>query len=825
MVQAQLSSLFTKQLSNFGISLEDDAVDYITSMLLESSLDDPDELREATEPFLIDASMEQSQLDAFYKALSREMGPSETGNAASTPAQRLPVAKQPSSTSPVAKPVQNSDSETPSLDKADDKLASPSKDLARKRNKRRGKNKNAGAEEDEVEEANIVATSQQSRFHLETLETNSMDIDLPTVNITVNNLDLLVDAHLKLKPGVRYGLVGQNGVGKSVLLKCLGENILIGLPQNLHILHISQLEDFDANTTVKEEVLASDKATTAALEEANALTSVMGSTKAAEVSGVKVSEAVFDIVVKRLAQRVDDASRLATKRSGARGREARQQLVQLEEEFAQLKKQDPHTYVTPQMTNDIISQVFERAELVNMEARRAKASKVLKGLGFSDREMEAPVSTFSGGWRMRIALAKALFLEPNILLLDEPTNHLDLSAILWLQEYLINETDDLTVVVVSHDREFLNAVTEETIIFKDKQLKYHAGNFEDYERNSEEQRIRKQTMLDAQEKRKKQILASIQHNAQQAKATGDDKRHGMIASRKKKLERLGMEKTEDGKRFKLNNRAGYFLSTHEQIVVEKASKSASIKIPDPTPLRYHGPVFSMKSVSFRYPKATSDIIHNFSINIGMTSRITFLGTNGSGKTTLLNLLTGKLQPTSGEVYRHPLLRIGYFSQNVVDQLDMDRTPVEEMMRQYPSLSEQDCRAHFGTVGISGNVVLRKIKSLSGGQRSRVAFAMTLYELPHVLILDEITNHLDMGTIDNFVEALAGFQGALILVSHDVWFLKQLMETLPEEEEDEEVAVQDDIVYYEVKGGRVKRWEDDIDAYVGSVLKHVRKTRF
>lgn len=283
-----------------------------------------------------------------------------------------------------------------------------------------------------------------------------------------------------------------------------------------------------------------------------------------------------------------------------------------------------------------------------------------------------------------------------------------------------------------------------------------------------------------------------------------------------------MEKTEDGKRFKVSYYAGYHLSSRPEIVVEQGVRTAAIKIPEPPSLRYHGPVFSMKNVSFAYPDSNKKIITNFSLDITLGSRIAFLGGNGSGKTTLLNLLVGKLSPVSGEVYRHPLLRVGYFSQHIVDEMDLDKTPVELMMERFSLIKEQECRAHFGTVGVGGSVVLRKIRSLSGGQRNRVALALTLFEAPHVLILDEITNHLDMGTAEMLVEALAGYSGALVLVSHDVWFLKQLMEVQPEQEaqdEDEEPTPQ----FFLVKPEQpIKRWEKGMDAYVQSVLKTVRR---
>lgn len=321
-------------------------------------------------------------------------------------------------------------------------------------------------------------------------------------------------------------------------------------------------------------------------------------------------------------------------------------------------------------------------------------------------------------------------------------------------------------------------------------------------------------------------MSSIQHSNQQAKSTGNDKLHGMINSRRKKLDRLGMEKTEDGKRFKQSYREGYHLDARVSIEVDKGVKTATIRIPEPPQLRYNGPIFRMSDASFKYDKNGKNAIEPFSINIEPNARIAFIGPNGCGKSTLLNMLTGKTQPTGGEVYRHALLRVGYFSQHLVDQLDLNLSPVEYMMAKYPSLTEQDCRAHFGTIGISGKLVLQKIRSLSGGQRNRIAFAMILYDRPHVLVLDEITNHLDMGTVEMLVEALAGYTGALVVVSHDVWFLKQVLEpeTNKENEEDESdidlLPTQSEVFTF--KNGHVQRWEKGIDAYVASVMRTVKK---
>lgn len=279
---------------------------------------------------------------------------------------------------------------------------------------------------------------------------------------------------------------------------------------------------------------------------------------------------IHGILVARSETALDRAQKIATKRSGQRGHTARQALVAAEVALAELRAQDPQTHVTAALTHAVMAEVFGAYETLDVEADEARAKAILRGLGFSEEDLlkeGREIGALSGGWRMRVMLAKALFIKPDILLLDEPSmsqtsfalvrdlylpvaNHLDLPAIVWLQSYLENETENQTVVIVSHDRNFLDAVTDETIIFRDKRLVYHAGNYKDWEETTEEQRKRKTRLKEVnlynsgystftylffklELKRRKEINASIQRNIQHAKSSGDDKRLGQVASRKK----------------------------------------------------------------------------------------------------------------------------------------------------------------------------------------------------------------------------------------------------------------------------------------------------
>jgi ATP-binding cassette subfamily F protein 3 len=270
---------------------------------------------------------------------------------------------------------------------------------------------------------------------------------------------------------------------------------------------------------------------------------------------------------------------------------------------------------------------------------------------------------------------------------------------------------------------------------------------------------------------------------------------------------MGMERLEDGKRFKQS-----YYTDRNEIIIEQGFKTVPIQLPPPEPFNFPGNTFlQLSEASFKYRGSSRIVINNVSLDIGPGARIGLLGPNGCGKSTLMNLLAGELEPTLGEAKAHHRLRIGYFSQHTVDKLELNLTPLQQLVQSYPGviITENEARSHFGCVGISGEPVTRAIRTLSGGQRNRVALGLITFHRPHVLLLDEITNHLDVGTVESVVEALCGFSGALVVVSHDVWFLKQVV--------DEEEGV----LYRVTKQGELREWTSGLEAYVERVHKSVK----
>uniref|UniRef100_G1MFT4 ATP-binding cassette sub-family F member 3 n=1 Tax=Ailuropoda melanoleuca TaxID=9646 RepID=G1MFT4_AILME len=384
-----------------------------------------------------------------------------------------------------------------------------------------------------------------------------------------------------------------------------------------------------------------------------------------------------------------------------------------------------------------LAEIYAKLEEIEADKAPARASVILAGLGFNPKMQQQPTREFSGGWRMRLALARALFARPDLLLLDEPTNMLDVRAILWLENYL--QTWPSTILVVSHDRNFLNAIATDIIHLHSQRLDGYRGDFEAFIKSKQERLLNQQREYEAQQQYRQHIQVFIdrfRYNANRA---------SQVQSKLKMLEKLPELKPVD----------------KELEVV--------MKFPDGFE-KFSPPILQLDEVDFYYdPKHV--IFSHLSVSADLESRICVVGENGAGKSTMLKLLMGDLAPVRGIRHAHRNLKIGYFSQHHVEQLDLNVSAVELLARKFPGRPEEEYRHQLGRYGISGELAMRPVASLSGGQKSRVAFAQMTMPCPNFYILDEPTNHLDMETIEALGRALNNFRGGVILVSHDERFIR------------------------------------------------------
>eukprot|EP00604_Paraphysomonas_vestita_P001674 CAMPEP_0174822380 /NCGR_PEP_ID=MMETSP1107-20130205/15307_1 /TAXON_ID=36770 /ORGANISM="Paraphysomonas vestita, Strain GFlagA" /LENGTH=618 /DNA_ID=CAMNT_0016041103 /DNA_START=103 /DNA_END=1956 /DNA_ORIENTATION=- len=521
---------------------------------------------------------------------------------------------------------------------------------------------------------------QISAMTLPNLESNSNERDVHVHNFTITygGKILLEGADLRLVCGRRYGLVGRNGVGKTTLLKHMANFDIEGFPTHHRVLH------------VKQEVKTSE-------------------------------DTVLQVVLKADVERND--------------------LLAREKDL--LEKQDKENDATKfQQLSTELSQVYERMAQIGADSAEARAASILTGLQFTEEMQNTPTSALSGGWRMRVALAGALFIEPDILMLDEPTNHLDLEAVLWLQEYLNHYKN--TILLVSHDRAFLNEICTDIILFKNLKLHYYRGNFDLFESTRREELLVQQRQYDTQ-------MAKINHMQEFVdKFRYNAKRASLVQSRIKAIEREdvveAVEEDTDGFRF-------FF---------EDAGQLGR-------------PIIQIEGITFGYGTAgiTKPLFRNVHLSLDQSSRVALVGPNGAGKSTLLNIIQGKLVPNEGNIHINPQLRISVFTQHHMDDFDLSASPLSNMMKRWPKATEPELRAHLGKYEVTGNDALKPMKFSSGGQKSRVAFACLTFAKPHIVLLDEPTNHLDMEAIGALIGALQKFTGGVLVISHDQYFISQV----------------------------------------------------
>jgi ATP-binding cassette subfamily F protein 3 len=406
-----------------------------------------------------------------------------------------------------------------------------------------------------------------------------------------------------------------------------------------------------------------------------------------------------------------------------------------------------------------IGEIHNRLAEIRSDAAPARAARILKGLGFDDAAQAAPLSSFSGGWRMRVALAAVLFLEPDLLLLDEPTNHLDLEAAMWLEDHL--RRYPRTLLMVSHDRDFLNSVTQKICHLEGRRLTVYNGNYDGFERQRRERLVLLEKAREKQEQERARIQAFVDRFRYKASKARQ------AQSRIKMLERM---------------------QPIAQAMVESdiVFDFPSGEIPPP-------PLVTMEGARVGYGETI--VLDRLDLRLDPDDRIALLGRNGNGKSTLAKLVAGRLELMGGTLTRARGLKVGFFAQHQIEDLDPEASALEHLQRLLPDAREQALRERLARFGLGAEKVQTKAEHLSGGEKTRLAFCLMCLEPPHILILDEPTNHLDIDSREALVEAVNAFAGAVIVISHDRHLVELTADRL-----------------WLVADGRVRPFDGDVEDY-------------
>jgi ATP-binding cassette subfamily F protein 3 len=531
---------------------------------------------------------------------------------------------------------------------------------------------------------------------------------------------LYKDASFQIRPGDKIGLVGPNGAGKTTIFRV-----------------IMKEEGVDSGTV-----------------------SIEGKTVigyfSQDVGEMKGRSALEE--VKAGAGKVSD---LAAK-------------------LAQMEKKLEESAINP-LSDDEMAELLEKYGEAQLEFEQrggydldARAKEILTGLGIGPGDYDRPVESFSGGWKMRIALSKILALNPDVLLMDEPTNHLDLESIIWLEEWLKNFKGSL--IMTSHDREFMNRIVTRIIEVANKSITVYSGNYEFYLRERE---IRKEQLLAAHQKQQDMLAKEEEFIARFAARASHA---AQVQSRVKKLEKI------------------------ERIEIPAEEKVMVFDFPNPP--RSGNEVVQMKSLAKQYPLEngkTKSVFGGVSGVVKRLDKVAVVGVNGAGKSTLLKIMAGQTEPTDGNCTIGASVRMGYFSQHALEVLNPDKTIFDEIHDRIPDATIGFVRNLLGAFLFSGDDVYKKIGVLSGGEKSRVVLATILATPVNFLILDEPTNHLDIKSREILLEALQNFDGTVVLVSHDRHFLKSVANRV-----------------FEVDHGEMRVYEGNFEYYLGQKQKMIRE---
>ncbi|KAJ5737548.1 uncharacterized protein N7483_002673 [Penicillium malachiteum] len=529
---------------------------------------------------------------------------------------------------------------------------------------------------------------------------SSRDVKITSASLVFHGKVLVTDSTLELNFGRRYGLLGENGCGKSTILKSIAQREY-PIPEHIDIYLLNE--------------------------------------------GAPPSElGALEWVV----------------------REAENQLASMEKKAEEiLEEEGPES--------PILDDLYDRMDKLDPSTFHTRASLILTGLGFNKTTIHKKTKDMSGGWRMRVALAKALFVKPSLLLLDDPTAHLDLEACVWLEEYL--KKWDRTLVLVSHSMDFLNGVCTTMLDMRMKQLLYYGGNYDSYHKTRSEQETNQAKAYTKQQEEIQHIKKFIASAGTYANLVRQAK------SRQKILDKMEAD--------------GFI----QPVIPDRVFTFRFADVEKLPP-----PVLSFDDVSFSYSGNWDDTLYeHLDLGVDMDSRTALVGPNGVGKSTLLRLMTGKLSPIGGRVSRHTHLKLGVYSQHSAEQLDLTKSSLEFVRDKFPEKSQdyQYWRQQLGKYGLSGESQTAIMGTLSEGQKSRIVFALLAIESPNMILLDEPTNGLDIPTIDSLADAINAYQGGVVVVSHDFRLLDKIAK---------------DIMVCENK--TIRRWDGSIGAY----KKHLRE---